>query len=64
MTKIVVIPAYEPPESFPAYAEQVLQRTDALVVVNDGSGCFEAFPAAIKRTSRNPASLLSMFAGT
>lgn len=38
MTKIVVIPAYEPPESFPEYAEQVLQVADALVVVNDGSG--------------------------
>ena len=38
MRKIVVIPAYEPPESFPKYAERVLQMTDALVVVNDGSG--------------------------
>lgn len=38
MRKIVIIPAYEPPERFVSYAAQVLQATDALVVVNDGSG--------------------------
>ena len=38
MRKIAVIPAYEPPESFVSYAAQILQTTDALVVVNDGSG--------------------------
>lgn len=38
MRKIAVIPAYEPPESFAEYAAQVLRTTDALVVVNDGSG--------------------------
>ena len=37
MRKIAVIPAYEPPESFAFYAAQVLQSTDVLVVVNDGS---------------------------
>lgn len=37
MRKIAVIPAYEPPESFVEYAGQILQMTDALVVVNDGS---------------------------
>ena len=38
MRKIAVIPAYEPPESFVSYAGHILQTTDALVVVNDGSG--------------------------
>ena len=38
MRKIAVIPAYEPPESFVSYAALVLQSTDALVVVDDGSG--------------------------
>lgn len=33
----MIIPAYEPPESFVSYATQVLQSTDVLVVVNDGS---------------------------
>lgn len=37
MRKIAVIPTYEPPESFAEYAEQILQMTDVLVVVNDGS---------------------------
>lgn len=38
LVKIAVMPAYEPPEAFRDYAEQVLQVTDVLVVVNDGSG--------------------------
>ena len=38
MRKITVIPAYEPPDTFADYAAQVLQVSDALVVVNDGSG--------------------------
>ena len=35
---IVVIPAYEPPEEFIAYAKGVVQSAKLLVVVNDGSG--------------------------
>ena len=38
MRKITVIPAYEPPDTFADYAAQILQVSDALVVVNDGSG--------------------------
>ncbi len=35
---IVVIPAYEPPKEFVAYAEGVAKFAKTLVVVNDGSG--------------------------
>jgi len=34
---IVIIPSYEPEESFVEYAKLVLSRADKLVVVNDGS---------------------------
>lgn len=35
---IVIIPAYEPPQEFIAYAKQVADFAERLVVVNDGSG--------------------------
>ena len=34
---IVIIPAYEPPKEFVAYAKEVSSFAKALVVVNDGS---------------------------
>ncbi len=34
----VIIPAYEPPDSFVSYAEAVSGQADLLIVVNDGSG--------------------------
>lgn len=35
---IVIIPAYEPPKEFVAYARHVAELAEALIVVNDGSG--------------------------
>ena len=35
--RIVIIPAYDPPDSFFTYARKVIQRADRLIVVNDGS---------------------------
>ena len=37
MKRIAIIPAYEPPDTFTPYVEQVIHAVDHLVVVNDGS---------------------------
>lgn len=51
---VVIIPALEPPETFLAYAADVAQKADRLIVINDGSGVayqptFDAV-AALPRT--------------
>ena len=38
MKKVTVIPAYEPTGTFVDYAAKLLKVTDALIVINDGSG--------------------------
>jgi len=37
MQRIVIIPVYEPPETFPEYAAALAKEVDHLIVVNDGS---------------------------
>ena len=37
MRRIVIIPAYEPPDSFIEYARELSERVTRLIVVNDGS---------------------------